>query len=137
LRFFFSINDAVVVDSILYYWRMHPRQSTKAQQYNQIRNECRTRIFLSALSDIPKSLTYYQSFLLQALYTRLVLWKESSLGTELDDYSRRMIQQAQRKTLGAFLTCPYVPISTKIHLLFALHFPKRKQTLSRIIHRFR
>ena len=135
LRFFFSLDNAILVDSALYYWRSHPLQSTKAQQYDQIRNECRTKIFLGALSEISKKHPDYRPPLLTSLYIRLALWNDSVFGTEHARISRKMILQAEKKTLFPFLFCRRIPLAVKVHLLFALHCPRSRKGIHSILDR--
>ena len=136
LRLFFLVSHAVFVDKILYFWRMHPGQITKTPQGEQIRCECRTRIFLDALSDIPKNCYCCRPFLLTSLYTRLVLWREVISETGQEHQSKKMIRLAERKTFSEFFFSKHIPLSLKSHLLFALHFPKIRKTCHRVIHRF-
>ena len=126
LRLFFSIESAVVVDSSLYYWRGHPRQTIKDTQYNQIRNDCRTRIFLDVLSNSSSRVSDYKPKLLIALYTRLVLWADASFGSKQERISRQTIRKAEKQTIVSFLFCRKISLSLKAHLLFALHRPKRR-----------
>lgn len=126
LRLFLSIERAVVVDSSLYYWRGHPRQTIKDKQYNLIRNDCRTRIFLDILSNPSYGVSDFRPQLLIALYTRLVLWTEAVTGSTQERHSRQTIRKAEKQTIGSFLFCRKISLPLKAHLLFALHRPKRR-----------
>lgn len=135
LRLFFLVHNAVFVDKVLYFWRMHPGQITKAPQDDQLRCECRTRIILDALSDTPREFHKYRPGLLTVLYTRLVLWEDVISETDHECRDEKIIRLAERKTFLEFLFSRSISWSLKAHLIFALHFPKIRKAHHRFIRR--
>lgn len=123
LRVFACADKAVLVHKVLYYWVQWSGQSTRSHDDEPIRNECRSRIFLNHYLNMPVQLSDYRPNLLVNLYRRLILWKESTRGTEEWRASLTEIWRIERKTFGHFITCKRMPFRRRVRLLLSLNAP--------------
>ena len=117
-------DNAVKVENILYYWRTHPGQLTKTDNYTFLRCRCRSLIFykhfISLASNKKKS---YGHFLLMGLYRSMVGWMDSSKGTDARKDALVSIRNIEKQTAIPFLLCKHEPLLYKIGLLLSLDFP--------------
>ena len=118
-----TIDQAVKVESILYYWRIRPGQLTGAVNDLSIRNRCRSLIFFDNHIKLSGELKSYDHYLLMALYRRMAKWLEYMKGSDERKEAHAKIKEIERKTVFDFLLCKHEPIMYKIGILLMLDFP--------------
>ena len=124
LRVFFLTEQAVYVHKVLYYWFQWPGQSTRSQEDQIFRNECRCRIFLDHYLSVPPQFSEYRSELLANVYRRLIIWKESVRGTAEERAVTRKIWEIEKQTYPFFFVSKHYPICHKIRWVLSLHAPR-------------
>lgn len=126
-----TIDQAVRIDNILYYWRIRPGQLTGAEENDTLQDSCRSLIFYDNHNHIKLSgeMKSYDHYLLMALYRRMLSWMDSSQNTDERKQALSTIKEIKRKTAFDFLFCKHEPTMYKIGLLFALDFPSSRRLL--------
>lgn len=125
-----TIDQAVLVDNILYIWRIHPGQATRAENNPILQDRCRSLIFYDNHIRLSRDMKSYDHYLLMALYRRLACWMDSSAKTDERKQALCIIKEIKRKTAFDFLFCKHEPIVYKIGLLLLLDFPFSGKLLS-------
>ena len=123
LRLFFTVDKAVFVRKVLYYYVVWPGQNTATADDMRIRNECRCRIFLDAFMTLPGHLSDYKPELMANLYRRMIGWKHCSCGKPEQKVVSRKIRELEKKTYPYFWTCRRFTLRRKLHWLLSLHAP--------------
>lgn len=123
LRLFQYTDRAVYVRKVLYYWFQWPGQTTRSAEYDQVRNECRCRIFMDHLQHLPENLSAWRPGLLLNLYRRLIIWKESARGTSQFKTVSAAVRDYEKKTLGELVTCKQLTVPRRMRCLLSLHAP--------------
>lgn len=123
LRFFSLVDRAVYVHKVLYCWVQWSGQSTRTRDHIQIRNECRTLIFLDHFLSFPRQLRDYRPYLLINLYRRMIIWKENARGTDEIKMVSNRIRKIERKTSFSFLVCKKKPFRRRLRWLISLDMP--------------
>lgn len=123
LRVFAHVDKAVYVHEVLYYWVQWSGQSTRSRDDEEIRDECRSRIYLDHYLTLPRELSNYQPFLLVNLYRRLIVWKECARGTDRIKKVSADVRRIERKTFASFLTCKRLPFRRRLRWLLCLDMP--------------
>ena len=123
LRVFSHVDRAVLVHKVLYYWVQWSGQSTRSRDHGQIRNACRSRIFLDHYLNMPVQLSEYRPNLLVNLYRRLIIWKDDARGTDEWRTVMSEIRRIERKTFSRFIICKQLPFQRKVRWLLSLDAP--------------
>lgn len=123
LRLFFQMDRAVYVHKVLYYWFQRTGQLTRSVDMEQLRNECRSRIYYDNYVSIPDQVSHFRPSIIVNLYRRLLIWKADSRGTSEEHASSIQIRYYQRKTLFYFLFHAPLPFRRKIRWLLKLNSP--------------
>ena len=131
LSVFFSIDCAVFIPKVLYYWVQWPGQRTRSADDMEIRNACRSRIYYDHFLNCPKGLAEYRPYLLINLYKRLIYWRSRANGTAGLAEAMKMIRWYERKTFFPFWFCSRIPFARKIRWKLSLHAPRLLERLGR------
>jgi len=123
LRLFFHIDQVVFVRKVLYYYIVWKGQVTASSDDNQVRNECRSRIFLDHFLSVPDHLSAFKPELMANLYRRIIVWREGSRGKPGWKEVSRKTRQLEKKTYPYFLTCNNFSIRRKLRWFLSLHAP--------------
>ena len=134
--FFTTIDNAVKVDSVLYYWRIRPGQLTGAEDDLSIRNRSRTFIFYDNHIKLPGDMKSYDHYLLMALYRRMASWMETHMDSDERKDAETTVRRIEKDTALDFLFCRHEPVFYKIGVLVSLDFPLFSKTLLSIKHLF-
>ena len=118
-----TIDHAVKVERVLYYWRIRPGQLTGTEDDRYIRNRCRSLIFYDNHIKLAGDLKTYDHYLLTSLYRRMAGWKASSMKVDERKEANATIKRIKKETAFDFLFCKHEPVMYKIGLLLALDFP--------------
>ena len=118
LRFYLQINNAVLVDSILYYYYQHSKQLIKVSNYWDFRYRCEIQIFTSALEELSAENRDYEYLLLTRLYKRLIEYKASSYNTNKYSDALELCNNSKKQTLTSFLSCKKIPLFKRRLFLF-------------------
>ena len=131
LSVFFSIDSAVFVPKVLYYWVQWPGQRTRSVEDMQLRNACRSRIYYDHFLNCPESLDEYRPYLLINLYKRLIYWRDRANGTSGLTEAMKMIRWYERKTFFSFWSCSLIPFARKVRWKLSLHAPRLLERFGR------
>lgn len=118
-----SIDSAIFIDSILYYWRIRPGQLTGAEDNCRLQNLCRSLIFYDNYIKLSDNVKSFDHYLLMALYRRMAKWLELSIRSDNYYNTHAQIKEIERKTAISFILCKHEPMTYKIGILLALNFP--------------
>lgn len=120
LRFYLQIDNAVLVDSVLYYYYQHPGQLIKVSDYWIIRNKCELQIFTSVLEELsPENQKYGHAFL-NRLYKRMIEYKGSCYNTQRYGEALELCDDSEKKTRSLFLSCRRLPLYKRLLFFFLL-----------------
>lgn len=136
LRLYLQINNAVLVDSVLYYYYQHPTQITKMSNYWAIRHKCEIQIFTRVFEELSTENRKYEHLLLTRLYKRMIEYKASSYNTERYRDVLELCNESENKTLSSFRSCCHIPILKRflfVYLLRHSRFTHRLMCLSKNI----
>lgn len=127
--FLTTIDEAVMVESVLYYWRIRSGQLTGTLDNLSIRNRCISLILYDNHIKLPDSKKSYDHYLLMALYRRMATWMSTPMETEERQKANGTVKEIKTKTAFDFLFCKHEPMSYKIGLLLVLDFPSFRKLL--------
>lgn len=110
MRLFPRVDKAILVDNKLYYWVQHKDSLTHSRNNLKICNECWVRMYYRDYRDMPETGEKFSHYLLEALYVRILFWRDQSWSSpnreEVFSESRAIV----RDTRKAFLRCRQVPL---------------------------
>ncbi len=118
LRFFLQINNAVLVDTVLYYYFQHPGQLIKVSNYWDIRYDCEIQIFNRVFEDLSDDNRKYENSILTRLYKRMIEYKGSCYNTQRYRKALDLCNACDIKTRSSFLSCRYIPLHKRLLFVF-------------------
>ena len=123
-RFFSTIENAVLIDTVLYYWRQHSTSLTSNQNTSYYWCECGVRSTFNNYINLDKSQRRYRHYYLYFLYRRMAFWKAYAYGTEKRRAVFKEVAFYAKKTLMDYLTCGHEPFGRKLLILLGLCYPR-------------
>jgi glycosyltransferase involved in cell wall biosynthesis len=132
LRFYLQINNAVLVDCVLYYYYQHSTQITKVTNYWAIRHKCEIQIFTRVFEELSSENRKYEHLLLTRLYKRMIEYKASSYNTERYSDVLELCKESEIKTLSSFLSCCHIPFFKRYLFVFLLRHSRFTHLLMRL-----
>lgn len=127
--FLTTIDKAVKVESVLYYWRYRPGQRTKSVDDLSIRHRCRSLIFYDNHMKLSGDMNAFDHYLLMALYRRMATWMNYPMEDDERKDAVATVKEIERKTAFDFLFCGHEHFSYKLGLLLSLDFPFSSKVL--------
>ena len=134
LRFYLQINNAVLVDAVLYYYYQHSRQLIKVPNYWDIRYKCEIQIFTDAFDNLSAENREYGPLLLTRLYKRIIEYKASSYHSDHYHDALELCKDSENKTRSSFLSCRSIPLSKRLFFFFLLKHPRITHFFMRLSH---
>ncbi len=120
LRFYLQIDNAVLVDSVLYYYYQHPGQLVKVSNYLAIRYKCEIQMFSRILEELSADNQEYEHSLLTRLYKRMIEYKGSCYNSQRYSEALKLCLDCENKTRSSFLSCQQIPLLKRLLYFFLL-----------------
>ena len=122
-RFLITIDNAVFIDTALYYWRQHGDSLTSSSVTAYYWCECGARSTFGNYVELDKSQRRYRHYYLYFLYRRMAFWKAYAYGTQKQQPVFKEVAFYVKNTLTDYLTCGHEPFGRKLLILFGLCTP--------------
>ena len=132
LRFYLQINNAVLVDDVLYYYYQHERQLIKVSNYWYIRYKCEIQIFTRIIEELTDENREYAHSILNRLYKRMIEYKGSSYNTQRYRDALELCNDCENKTRTSFLSCRQIPLYKRLLFVFLLRHVRFTHFLMRL-----
>lgn len=123
LRFFLSIESAVLVESVLYYYYQHKNQVTKAPSAWTKGARYEVEILHSNYLELCGSHKKYSHLFLDRLYRKMAQLKALNLRTEEKAAIFKRCRELYKSTLSDYLHEKSIPFRIKAIFLAAFHLP--------------
>ena len=122
MRLFMRLQQAILVDKVLYYWYQHPYSLTHEPGSVKLSYACRVKMDFVNYKDLSER-DSNRSLLLHVLYKHMALWKAAARGTKDKHSVWKACTAYEKATRWAYLTCPGVNPFTKWSVLTLFHCP--------------
>ena len=123
IRFFLSVENAVIVESVLYYYYQHKDQVTKAPSAWTKATTCEVEILYSNYLELSGSNKKYSHLFLDRLYRKLAQLKALNFRSKEKAAIFKRCRQLYKSTRSDYLHEKSIPFRIKAIFLAAFHFP--------------
>ena len=130
IKLFNKNPKTIFINNPLYYWLCRISSNRKKKDYKQISYQCLTRMIYDNYKSTPSDLTVNHRYLLDFLYTSMLIWQGAARGTNQIDSVRRECRIIINDTGKAYLTCKglYSP-KKRIKKLLKIRYDKIYQII--------
>ena len=124
IRLFLRLDNAILVDNGLYYWRQRKGSLTNSSSNLYFYNESRTRMCYRNLSYLTGDNSKYTHYLLEELYVRLLFWRNLSWNKPNRNEVVAECKTIVKETESAYLRCHEIALWKRLACMFMARHPQ-------------